>query len=224
MVPFVLLALAAPTDGYRDLFNGTDLTGWVAEGPAGKDGSPIWSVADGKIVCSGKAFGFLRYDKEQFGDFALRVEYRFDPPEAGSKRRGNSGLGVRAPVYDPKQSDQTRPSFASYEIQLLDDAGKPPDAHGTASLYRYLAPTANRAKPAPEWNTIEVTCVGPKITVAMNGETVLEVDQTTLADMPAKERPKWVAPPRDKPLRGYVALQSHDGRIEFRSVRVKELK
>lgn len=225
LVCLALVAAVTPADGYRDLFNGTDLDGWVVEGPkAGKDGVPIWSVEDGRIVCSGKTYGFLRYDKQPFGDFALRVEYRFEAPPAGTKSKANSGLGIRTVSYDPKKSDQTRSSFAAYEIQLLDDADTQPNAHGTGSLYRYKAPAANRVKPAPAWDVVEVTCVGPRVTVAFNGETVLDADQTALRDMPAKELPRFGPPaPKDKPLRGSVALQSHDGRVEFRTVRVKEL-
>ena len=105
-------------------------------------------------------------------------------------------------------------------MQLLDDAGRPPSAHGTGSLYRYRGPTANPARPAPEWNTIEVTCTGPRITVRLNGRTILEADQSKLPDVDS--RPAGAPTPKDKPRRGYVALQSHSGRVEFRQVRIRE--
>src|SRR5262249_51203444 len=156
---------------------------------------------DGRIVCLGEGFGFLRFDLREFGDFTFRVEYRFIPAPGG-KPQGNSGLGIRTVRFDPARSRETRPSYASFEVQLLDDAGSPPSVHGTASLYRYKAPTANATRPAPEWNTIEVTCAGPRITIRLNGRTVLEADQTELADV--KTRPAGVAAPKDKPRRGYV--------------------
>jgi hypothetical protein len=213
---------AAPAAEYHDLFNGKDFDGWVIDGPkADKQGQPLWEVRDGLIVCSGKAFGFLRYDRHQLSDFALRVEYRFAPP-AQPNRRGNSGLGIRTIPFDPKRSQLTRPSFAAYEIQLLDDAGKAPNVHSTGSLYRYAAPTANPVKPAPEWNTIEVECVGPRIKVTVNGRAVLDADQNTLADL--KDKPAGAPAPKDKPLSGYVCLQSHNGQVEFRTVQVREIK
>ena len=218
---FTLLVAQPPAGEYRDLFNGKNLDGWIVEGPTkDKEGKPMWSVADGTIVCLGKGFGFLRYDKQQFGDFALRVEYRFAPPSK-TNPRGNSGLGIRTIPFDPKQSTLTRPSYASFEIQLLDDAGKPASDHGTASLYRYLGPTKNVVKPAPEWNTIEVECVGPRIKITMNGTQILDADQTTLPDL--KGKPKGVAAPKDKPLRGYVCLQSHTGKVEFRKAQIREI-
>lgn len=216
----LILSASARAGEFRDLFDGKTLDGWVAEGAVkDPDGPPNWSVEDGRIVCLGKGFGFLRYDRQEFDDFTLRVEYRFEPTSKG-KPKGNSGLGIRTGHFDPKRSRQTRPSYAAYEVQLLDDAGSPPSAHGTGSLYRYKSPTANPTHPAPEWNTIEVTCIGPRITVRLNGETILDADQSELADV--KSRPAGVPAPKDKPLRGHVALQSHSGRVEFRKVQIRE--
>ncbi len=211
---------AAPAGDARDLFNGQNLDGWVVDGPAvDRDGKPVWSVRDGMIVATGKVFGFLRYDRQTFGDFALHVEYRFTP--ATGRDRGNSGLGIRTGPFDAKRSAATRASYAAYEVQLFDDAGKPPDVHSTGSLYRYAAPTANPVKPAPEWNTIEVECVGPRFKVTINGQTVLTADQTKLADIPGK--PAGAPAPADKLLRGYVALQSHSGEVAFRKVQIREI-
>lgn len=208
------------TESYRDLFNGKDLDGWMVEGPkADKEGNALWSVQDGLIVCLGKGYGFLRHER-QFRDFALCVEYRF-APQSKTNPRGNSGLGIRTVAYDPKRTELTRPSYAAYEIQLLDDAGKPANAHGSGSLYRYLAPSANPVKPAPEWNTIEVECVGPRIKITINGQKVVDADQTSIPD--TKDKPAAAPAPKDKPLEGYVSLQSHSGRVEFRKVQVREI-
>lgn len=206
-----LLLTGAPADEFRAIFNGRDLDGWVIEGPAEyKDKEtgkflPIWTVRDGLIHCEGKAFGFLRYEKEPFGDFVFHVECRLAP-------KGNSGIGIRTGPYNPKRTKETRPSFCSYEIQILDDAGKPPEKHSTASLYRYVAPKTNAMKPAGEWNTFEITCQGPRIKVELNGQVVQDVDQSTIKEI------------KDKPVKGYVCLQSHSNLVEFRNVKIRELK
>jgi hypothetical protein len=58
----------------------------------------------------------------------------------------------------------------------------------------------------------------------MNGEPILDVDQTKLADLEKKPAGAANAPaPKDKPLSGYVAIQSHSGKVEFRKVQVREL-
>jgi hypothetical protein len=209
LVAFAPIARPAG-DGFRELFNGRDLDGWAIDGPTEfKDKAtgqtrPNWQVRDGHIVGAG-AYGFLRYDRQQFGDFDFRVEYRLE-------KDGNSGLGIRTRVFDPKQSTATRPSFYSYEVQLLDDAGKPANKHCSGSLYRYVAPKEVAVKPSPEWNAVEVECAGPRIKVTINGKQVVDVDQTTVPEI------------KDKPLRGYVCLQSHSKQVEFRRVRIKEIK
>src|SRR5690349_11448019 len=147
----VLLTAPARAGDVRDLFNGTDLDGWVVEQRPYKDGRgtsmPNWSVRAGLLTCQGDTFGFLRYDKQQFADFALHVECRLAP-------KSNTGVGIRAVPYNPRNDPKTRPSYHSYEIQIQDDEGKPPSRFSTGSLYRYVAPKANPIKRAPEWNTV----------------------------------------------------------------------
>jgi hypothetical protein len=209
VVGFGLLAVNARAAEFRDLFNGKDLDDWVAEGDKEyKDGDkllPIWTVQDKLIHCAGKGYGFLRYTKEEFGDFAFHVEYRMAP-------KCNSGVGIRTIPFNPAKSMETRPSYACYEVQLLDDAGKPADKYGSGSLYRYVAPKENPVKPAPEWNAIDIECVGPKIKITINDQEVLNVDQSTIEEI------------KNKPLKGYVCLQVHHGVIDFRNVRIRDLK
>jgi hypothetical protein len=223
LAPLALLVSLAPAawaGDFRDLFDGKSLDGWVVEGPTkDKAGRMMWSVEDGRIVCLGEGFGLLQYHRREFSDFTLRVEYRFARRSEGHPP-GNSGLGIRTGRFDPKRSRETRPSYAAFEVQLLDDAGSPPSVHGTGSLYRYKGPTANRTRLAPEWKTIEVTCDGPRIRVRLNGQMILEADQSELADV--NSRPVGAPAPKEKPRRGYVALQSHSGRVEFRNVRIRE--
>lgn len=224
MLLFLCLLLPPPAEGeWQDLFNGKDLTGWVREARDRKDGIPKWTVTPAgelKSEAGLDGFGFLRYDQAQFGDFVLRLEYRFEP-EAIGVFKGNSGVGIRTGKFDPSQSSATRPSFSAFEVQLLDDAGKPASKHSTASLYRYAGPVKNTSKPAPEWNKLEVRCVGPKIRIHLNDEEVLDADQTKLADLASK--PKSAPAPKDKPTRGFISLQSHTGTVLFRKIQIQKL-
>jgi hypothetical protein len=197
---------SAATDGFIEPFNGKSFDGWVIEGvKTFKDGdkeTPVWSVKDGMIrIARHKGFGFLRYE-EELKDFELRLEYRQQP-------KSNSGIGIR---YDKFTGPaKTRPSFAGYEIQLLDDGDKQPDDHSTGSLYRYVAAKKSAAKPAGEWNELVVECRGPKIKITLNGEVVQDVDQSTIPEI-AK-----------KPMKGHIALQNHGGGTDFRNIKLKKL-
>jgi hypothetical protein len=196
---------AAHADKTIAPFNGKDLSGWVVEGTSTleKNGqkTPNWFVEDGEIRCAGKGFGFLRYDKP-FGDFRFTLEYKL-------AKNGNSGIGIRGVKYNGKA--ESRPSFASYELQILDDGGKQPGTHATMSLYRYVAPKALVAKPAGQWNTLEIECRGPKIQITMNGQVVQDVDQSTIEEI------------KKKPLSGYLSLQCHGSVVAFRKLKVEQL-
>ena len=203
-----LLAFAAD-DAAVVLFDGKSLDGWVAEGASDYqvDGvkKPVWVAEDGLLVCHGKGFGFLRYKEREFDDFTFHVEFKM-------AKGCNSGIGVRTQAFDPKKSKETRPSYFSYEIQLTDDAGKPANKLGTGSLYRYVEPKENAIKPAGEWNTMEITCEGPRIRITLNGKLIQDVDQSQVEQL------------SKKPLRGYVCLQNHGGTIAFRAIEVRERK
>jgi outer membrane protein assembly factor BamB len=197
------ITIAADRDG--PVFNGRDLAGWVVEGEkeykSGSGPKPVWTVKDKHIVCAGKGYGFLRFDRP-LGDFKFAVEYRM-------AKGCNSGVGIRGPIFTGPR--ETRPSIGGYEIQLLDDAGQPATDHSTGSLYRYVAATANPVKAAPQWNRFEVECVGPRIRVSINSQQVQDVDQSTKPEL------------KDKPVTGYLSLQNHGGRIEFRDLELQEL-
>jgi hypothetical protein len=210
LATFLTLALGLIPGVASDvvLFNGQNLEGWVAEGVREdvKDGRkrPVWSVVDGDIVCTGKGFGFLRYDRREFDDFILHVEFRME-------KGCNSGIGVRTRPFDAARSRATRPSLYSYEIQLIDDAGKPPTLHSSGSLYRYVAPSKSAIKPAGQWNRIDVECAGTRIKVTLNGEMIVAIDQRQIPSL------------REKPRKGYVCLQNHGGNITFRALSIREI-
>jgi len=193
-------------DGFVKIFNGKDLTNWVVEGwrqyPQKHKKDPIWIVEEDKIVCRGRDWGFLRYDKK-LTDFIVRLEFR-------AAKKCNSGLGIRGGIFQGNRW-KTAPSWTGYEMQILDDAGKRPTPYSTGALYRYIAPRTNAIKPAGQWNTVEIRCQGPRIQITLNDQHIQDVDQSTVAGI------------KEKPLSGYFSLQDHGSRIEFRGIRLKEL-
>jgi hypothetical protein len=51
-------------------------------------------------------------------------------------------------LHDPELGIGLR---GRYEIQILDDFGKPPNPHSAGALYSRVAPAVNASKPAGEW-------------------------------------------------------------------------
>ncbi|MBX3439668.1 MAG: sulfatase-like hydrolase/transferase, partial [Planctomycetaceae bacterium] len=70
---------------FRPLFNGEDLSGWVAVNTA----PSTWTVADGMLLCTGKPIGELRTDR-MYQNFILDLEWRHLAP------KGNAGVFVWA--------------------------------------------------------------------------------------------------------------------------------
>ena len=161
-------------------------------------------MKDGVVSCDGSHgnCGFLRYD-QKLADFTLRLEYR-------TSKGCNSGVCIRVPAPYNGKPDETLPSRIGYEVQILDDAGQPASKTSTGSFYGLLAPKVNAAKPAGEWQTLEITCRGPKLRVTLNGTVVQDVDQTAVEAI------------KDRPRAGYISLQNHGHKTEFRNVWLKD--
>src|SRR5437588_2730590 len=93
--------LARADDAPINLFNGTDLTGWVNVNCA----PDTFKVVDGEIVTTGKPMGYLRTDR-QYENFILEFEWKHLPPAPGAV--GNSGCFVWADPFPAVGTVYTR--------------------------------------------------------------------------------------------------------------------
>ncbi len=180
-----------------------ELDDWVVEGKkhgAHIQPSGVWSLDRGVLHCDGRGFGFLRY-KRQVSDFVFAGEYKL-------ARDSNSGIGLRTVPYVSTLA--TRPSHASYEIQLLDRPGEI-SIKGNMSVYGHFAPKSNPQEPHGQWNTFEITCRGPRLNIKLNGVTIHDFDQSEHETT------------KDMPLKGFVSVQNHHSVVEFRRLRLREL-
>ena len=173
-----------------ELFNGKDLTGWRQAGPGS------FTVEGGALTTHG-GMGMLWYEGRKFRDFTLEVEWKVN------HQCNNSGVFVRF----PEKSDD--PMYAvdnGYEIQIC-DCDKKGLKYQTGAIYDHGAATKLATKPAGQWNLYQITVVGQRYRVVLNGEKVNEFDG-------------------ERGSEGYVGLQNHDiiSRVSFRRVRVREIK
>jgi hypothetical protein len=199
---------AKESSGWRPLFDGKTLDGWEHVGP----GKMV--IEDGMIRTEG-GMGLLWYTGEKFGDCVIRVVYKMTAKDA------NAGVHIRFPDKPKTAWDAVH---HGYEIQICDVQD---EFHGTGSIYSLSKLTARPAKPAGEWNTMEITLKGPRVLVAINGVQVNDFDPAT-ATIPA--RTKDYEPERGpRPETGYIGLQNHDdydqakAHVIFKEVSVKPL-
>jgi hypothetical protein len=198
-------ALGAAEPGFRPLFDGKSLDGWQVLEARG----PGWIAEQGVLVCQQGNYGRL-LTRQEYGDFVLRLDYRFEPG-------ANNGVNIRAPLSGG------RPAFVGMEIQILDDTSekwsKVTPEQRTGSLYDVLAAKTGVQKPAGEWNTQEITADRRRLTVKLNGTVVLDADLDSIqnADVVAKH-------PGLKRPSGYLGFMAHGQRTEFRNIRIKTLR
>jgi hypothetical protein len=199
--------------GFRDLFNGKDLTGWVDVNTSPE----TWSVRDGMLICSGHPIGVMRSDK-QYENFILHIEWRHMEPG------GNSGVFV----WSEGAADRPGRLPKGMEVQMLelDWINQHKDKDGNPAPIGYISgelfgangltatpdnPRGNRSmslelrcKPHGEWNTYDVVCVDGTVKLAINGKFVNSI--------------------RDSSIRkGYICLESEGAEIHFRNIRILEL-
>jgi len=164
------------------LFNGKDLTGWTFRNPRGKE---CWMAEGGVLVNKPPCPDLLT--EQKFRDFKLHVEYNLD-------QKSNSGIYLRG----------------RYEVQIADQGPRELDSHGVGGLYGFLTPTKKAAKPSGEWQAFDITLVGFRVTVALNGTTIIdgeEIPGITGAALDSRENDP-----------GPIMLQGDHGRVQFRNL------
>jgi len=187
--------------GFVRLFDGKTLDGW--------QGATDGYVAQDGILASKKESGGRLFTKKAYADFILRFEFKLEPG-------GNNGIAIRSPMEGHTSRD-------GMEIQVLDDTApkyaklKPYQFHG--SVYGMVPAKQGHLKPVGEWNCEEIFCEGSHIRVTLNGTVIVDADLARI----------------DKPMDGYdhpgrlrktgfLGFIGHRTRVEFRNVRIKELK
>ena len=193
-------------EGFRSLFNGKDLRGWVNVNCA----ESTWSVKDGMIKCTGIPTGVLRTEK-MYENFILEMEWKH------VVEGGNAGLFAHSGALPVKGQPFTK----AIEVQILarDDpngnwtghgdvfaiqgATFVPDRPHPAGWMRCL-PSERRANPPGQWNHYRVECQDGRISLAVNGKVVSGGTKCT-------------------PRRGYICLESEGSEAWFRNLRIKEL-
>jgi Domain of Unknown Function (DUF1080) len=128
-----------------NIFNGRDLTGWKASGANSQ-----WSVVNGILTNARNGANLIT--ERTFNDFKLHVE--FNVP-----KNGNSGIYLRG----------------RHEVQVEDSKGLATLSTHTGGVYGFLTPNENAAGDAGTWQTYDITLVGRRVTVVLNGKTVISM-------------------------------------------------
>lgn len=185
------------------LFDGKDLNGWTYVG-----NTKGYEVNDGILVCPAGCYGNL-FTTKKYSDFIFKCDYKLTP-------NANNGIGIRAPF----QGDA---AYMGMEIQVLDNSGsmykhlEPGQYCG--SIYKVAAAKRGALKPVGDWNHEEITAIGRRIKIVINGKTVVSANLNDITD------PEILAEhPGMLRSTGHIGFLGHEpGEVDFRNIYVADL-
>jgi len=204
-------------NGFAPLYNGVDLTGWkVTEDVVGH-----WLPDDWTLSFDGKG-GDLWTDRS-YRDFELIADWRFtakptpkDRPvilASGDDAINPDGTPTMVSVPDAgdsgiylRGSSKSQVNIWCWPIGSGEVYGYRTDPGLTAAVRAGVTPSSAADRPLGEWNRFHITMRGERLTVVLNGVTVIED-----AELPG------VA------AEGPLALQNHGDPVQFANIFIREL-
>lgn len=215
--PLAESQVAEAAVGFVPLYTGVDLKGWKSEAATAQH----WKPKDWVLAYDGQ--GGDLWTEKSYRDFQMIVDWRLPRPPVDTPR----------PVFGPDGLD-ARNDDGSPVMQVVPDAGDSgiylrgnsksqvniwcwPSGSGEVWGYRTdaamppevrkaCAPSSRADRPPGEWNRFVITMKGDRLTVELNGVTVIENAQ--LPGVPAE---------------GPIGLQHHGDPIEFANLYIREL-
>jgi hypothetical protein len=165
---------------FKTILDGTSLKGWDVVGNAN------WSVADGAVQAT-MGTGFL-VTPMSYTDFQITADFWVTDD-------ANSGIFIRC--EDPK----TITAMNAYEVNIFDK--RPDQTYRTGAIVDVAKPLTV-VNTGGKWNTIDITARGPRMTVLINGQKMVDVQD-------------------NKHARGPIALQYGAGTVKFKNVKLRTM-
>ena len=223
----------AVAPGFVSLFNGRDFSGWKV--PEGDNGH--WKIIDGVIdydASSEAPDDKNLWSAKEYGDFVLKVDWRIKEtpylnprvpiikPD-GTHKKDVDGNEIKTTVPDSdsgiflRGQGKSQINIWCWPIGSGEVYGYRMDKQMPPEVRAGVTPKINADNDLGEWNTFEITMKGDRLTVVLNGTTVIEN-----AQLPGI------------PERGPIALQHHGGKrdgewssppalVQFRNISIREL-
>jgi 3-keto-disaccharide hydrolase len=191
------VAAADEDEGFVQIFDGKTFNGWKI----GDAEANSWRVEDGALVAQGRrSHVYYVGDEKPFKDFELKVDVMTEPGSNGG-------------IYFHTQFQDIGWPRAGFECQVNVSQA---DWIKTGSLYGLVNMALTPAQDN-KWWTQHIIVKGNKVTVKIDGKTVLEYNEPPGA-VPGKEYARKLG-------EGTFAFQAHDPKsvIRYKNVRVKRL-
>lgn len=196
-------ALESDPTGWVDILPASGIEGWfrIPVPPGAPLGRDQWHVdADRKVlVCDGDGGHDMLLFGKEFGDAIFHLDFRY------IRKEGASGYNSGAYVRNSKDGAiWHQAQFGDGKDGFLFGVSPVPDAKPKFFQLRKEV-TDNRVKPAGEWNTLEITARGKTLTLWVNGAVTCQFEDCGQA-------------------KGFLGVEGEGYHIEFRNLKVKELR
>ena len=202
--------------GFRSIFTGS-LQGWREQ----PDLAGHWKVDDWKLTYDGR--GETLWSVKSYANFELIADWRWSgtshkakvpvvrkdgttpvgsdgkPETVEIDEFGDSGILLRG-------NDKSQVNIWSWPVGSGEVYGYRTDPTQSAEVRAGVTPSENADAPPGKWNRMKITMQGDRLTVVLNGKTVL--NNARLPGVPAD---------------GPIALQHHGAPIEFANIYLREL-
>lgn len=220
-------------DGFVSLFNGKDFTNWKV--PVGDNGH--WKIINGVIDYDAESEAEQDkslWSEKEYGDFVLFADWRIKETPwnnpgvplilpSGLHKLDENGDQIRMVVPDSDSGillrgiGKCQANIWCWPIGSGEVYGYRMDEKMPPEVRRGVTPKVNADNNIGEWNTFKITMQADRLTVELNGITVIE--NAELPEIPesgpiglqhhgTKKDGEWISPP---------------SLVQFRKIYIKEL-
>jgi hypothetical protein len=193
--------------GWVLLFDGKTLDGWKTD-----RGTPGKSPVDQGAINPHKCGGYMMVHDRVWADYTLALDFKISPG-------CNSGVFVRTFPLTPRPGKDVGYNGIEIAIDDTTTAG----FHDTGAIYDLVKASENAMRPVGQWNQMVITSDGPRLTIALNGRTVSQMncdEWTSPLRRPDGSPHKFDVAYKGHPRAGYIGLQDHGSNCWFKNIKL----
>lgn len=233
---------------WQQLFNGKDLNDWIVKihhHEVGDNYANTFRVNNGIIQVNyedydtfDERYGHLYY-KEPFSSYHLKFKYRFTDqwmPDAPGYTYRNSGVMFHSQHPNSIIKEQDWPISVEYQLLAREQEGVPrPTGNmcspGTEVFYqgemnpRHCIESSSDTYNWDEWVNSELIVYGDSLVIhKVNGRKVLEYTKPQIGGGVVKGHDPKIKIDGKLLTEGYIALQAEGQGVEFKDIKIKQIK
>lgn len=173
----------------------------------------IWTIGKNSIVGETKEdpkYNTFLCSKAKYSDFELTFKVQL------KDEVGNSGVQIRSERFDKDEKQPFR--VRGPQVDIGKGYWGSLYGEGVGGMMKASDPKLiEKAVKKTDFNDYVIVAKGPRITIKINGETMVDADFPKLPGKDAKDAPKD----------GIIAFQAHSGypamRVEYKDIKFKKL-